>query len=327
MSNNRHAGLPQPPVVDLDLAAVRAFVAVTDERYFSEAAARLGISQQAISKRIAKLESDLGVRLFTRTRTGADLTDDGQAFLHQANALISIADQSVAMLHARRSTLRIDVLDTRLGTVDLMRAFYDNTPGVDVALVASNGLRSMRGALIAGSVDAAFARVFGELDEDLVATPAYLEPLHVLVDRDHPLASLSEVPMERLRGETVWMPGNEDGSEWEDYYRVLGETFGVRIDRTGPDFGWNYFVLEIVRDGRIGFAGSTLRLPWHPRSVQVPVVDPAPAYPCSLIYHRRNHHPVLRQLVDHVTSAFVPLHPTRQWVPEPDRLAFTRAGT
>jgi hypothetical protein len=51
----------------VDLDAVRTFVAAADAGQFQEAAAALSITQQAVSKRIAALEKDLDVRLFTRT--------------------------------------------------------------------------------------------------------------------------------------------------------------------------------------------------------------------------------------------------------------------
>ncbi len=49
---------------------MRTFVAVADTGQFSEAAASLSITQQAVSKRVAGLEKDLGVRLFARTARG-----------------------------------------------------------------------------------------------------------------------------------------------------------------------------------------------------------------------------------------------------------------
>ncbi|MFD0663537.1 LysR family transcriptional regulator [Thermocatellispora tengchongensis] len=173
-------------MADLDLGAVRAFLAVAEDGYFGEAAARLGISQQAVSKRIAKLEADLGVRLFSRSRNGAGLTRDGTAFLHHARALVGIADQALEAVRGRRRSLRLDVLDTRLWCVDLIRAFHQTAEDVDSELVTSNGLRTARGSLARGSVDAAFARVSGTLDDDIRQVPAYLEPVHVLAGRDHP---------------------------------------------------------------------------------------------------------------------------------------------
>ena len=51
----------------MDLDAVCTFVAAADAGQFQQAAAALSITQQAVSKRIATLEKDLDVRLFTRT--------------------------------------------------------------------------------------------------------------------------------------------------------------------------------------------------------------------------------------------------------------------
>lgn len=69
--------------MDLDLARVQAFVAVVDEAHFGRAAEALSISQQAVSKRVARLEAELGVRLLTRGANGVTLTAAGRRFLRR----------------------------------------------------------------------------------------------------------------------------------------------------------------------------------------------------------------------------------------------------
>ncbi|MFC7641687.1 LysR family transcriptional regulator [Streptosporangium lutulentum] len=63
--------------MDLDLAQVRAFVQAAGELHFGHAAEELSISQQALSKRIARLESTLGRRLLDRGGQGVRLTEAG----------------------------------------------------------------------------------------------------------------------------------------------------------------------------------------------------------------------------------------------------------
>ncbi len=63
-------------------------------RPFQEAAAALSITQQAVAKRIAALEKDLDVRLFTRTARGAQLTIDSQAFLPHARELLRAEERA-----------------------------------------------------------------------------------------------------------------------------------------------------------------------------------------------------------------------------------------
>ena len=59
-----------------------AFMAVGQERNFTKAAAKLGVSQSALSHTIRQLESRLAVRLLTRTTRKVSLTEAGERLLH-----------------------------------------------------------------------------------------------------------------------------------------------------------------------------------------------------------------------------------------------------
>ncbi len=74
--------------VDLDLRRLRYFVEVADQLSFVRAATRLFITQPALSRQIASLESDLGVTLFHRSRIGTTLTTEGEALLPNARSLL-----------------------------------------------------------------------------------------------------------------------------------------------------------------------------------------------------------------------------------------------
>lgn len=93
----------------MDLEAVRTFVAAADLGQFQGAADDLEVTQQAVSKRIAALEKELGVRLFTRTARGAQLTVDGQAFLPHARTLLHTAERAAAAVRPGQRPLRVDV--------------------------------------------------------------------------------------------------------------------------------------------------------------------------------------------------------------------------
>ncbi|MBB4908361.1 LysR family transcriptional regulator [Actinophytocola algeriensis] len=305
--------------MDLDLGTVRAFVAVADDRHFGAAADRLGLSQQAVSKRIAKLESGLGVTLLHRDRTGTALTDDGVAFLPHARALIAMAEAAVASLGGRDRPLRVDVLGTRLAPTELIRRFHDAHRDVEIDIVTSRGLRTGLSALANGTVDAAFARVTGVLDPRFAHIPAYAEPHRFLASRKHRLAGRRRVRLADLAGSVAWMPGNEPGSEWTDLYTEMRREFGLRISVDGPDFGLDHLIDALAAaPDRYMFTGEAMRVPWHPGVVQIPVVDPTPVYPWSMVWLRRNRHPALPRLIDHVTAGYEPFDPARQWLPVTD---------
>src|SRR5215470_16464584 len=121
--------------IGVDLDAVRTFVAVADAGQFSEAAADLSITQQGVSKRIAALERDLGVRLFTRTARGAQLTVDGQLFLPAARDLLQAEERAAASVRPGRQALRIDVIGRGLAPAALLRGFHRAYPETELDVV------------------------------------------------------------------------------------------------------------------------------------------------------------------------------------------------
>jgi DNA-binding transcriptional LysR family regulator len=68
----------------IDLNNIRYLVEVADSGSFSAAARVFGVPPSLVSRRIARLEEDLGARLFQRTTRSITLTDAGQAFLDHA---------------------------------------------------------------------------------------------------------------------------------------------------------------------------------------------------------------------------------------------------
>ncbi|MEU7141602.1 LysR family transcriptional regulator [Nocardia sp. NPDC046473] len=302
--------------MELDLGAVRAFVAIADLQHFGEAADQLGLTQQAISKRIAKLEAGLGATLFQRSRNGSGLTEDGATFLPHARALITLADQASESVRGRVRPLRVDVLETRLAATELIRDFHHAHAGVEVDIITSSGLRSGRSALVNGAIDVAFARVVGALDPSIEYLPAYLEPLHILIGRKHPLAGNRRIRLSELTDSVARMPGNEPESEWAQFYDDLAADFHLTIDTSGPDFGLDHLLDDIADSAdSFVFTGERLRAPWHPEVVQIPIVEPIPGYPHSMLWQPRNRHPVLPRLINYVAAGFQPYDPEIHWLP------------
>ncbi|MCK2239108.1 MULTISPECIES: LysR family transcriptional regulator [unclassified Crossiella] len=312
--------------MELDLGAVRAFVAIADEQHFGAAADQLGLTQQAVSKRIAKLEAGLGTALLHRGRTGTGLTEDGAAFLPPARALLALADQAVTAVRRRDRPLRVDVLGARLAPTELIREFHEANPDVEIDIVAAKGLRTGVSALLDGTVDVAFARIAGPLDPAIEHTPALLEPFHFLAGRKHRLATRRKVRPVELADSIAWMPGNEPGSEWADYYEAYRADFGLTIDPSGPSFGLEHMLDRLATDpDRFMFGSERMRVPWHPGIARIPVVHPIPLYPWSVLWRRSNRHPVLPRLIEHLSAGFRPFDPDRQWLPAAD-LRVLRGG-
>ena len=305
----------------MDLDAVRTFVTAADLGQFQEAAAELSITQQAVSKRVAALEKDLGVRLFTRTARGAQLTIDGQAFLPHARELLRVAQRADASVRPGRRALRVDVVNRRVVTAGLLQDFYRMHPEIELDVVTLDAdVEAAIAAVEAGTVDATFHGVPAQqrLPEAIKAARVIDEPHQLLVGPRHPLANARAVTPAQLAGHRIWMPGLDARGEVAVYYDELATAFGFTIDMLGPVFGNEALLDEIADSSDLStLVGEGSRYLW-PDSYdlrRIPIRDPTPVYPLSLIWRQDNPHPVLVKLRNYLDSRRPNPLDTNTWLP------------
>lgn len=192
----------------MDLEAVRTVVAIADTGRFQDAAAELSVTQQAVSKRVAALERELGVRLFVRDAGGTRPTVDGQAFLPHARELLRSAERAAASVRPGGHALRVDVVGRRLAPTDLLRGFRRARPGTALDVLTLRDADAAVDAVRTGSVDACVRAVDGRrLPDGVVCARVLDEVLQLLTGPAHPLAVADSVATGRLTGHRVWMPG------------------------------------------------------------------------------------------------------------------------
>ncbi len=304
----------------MDTEGVRSFVRAAELGQLQHAADELGVTQQAVSKRIAALERELGVRLFTRTARGVELTFDGQTFLPYARTIVAGVDRAVTALRPGPRALRIDVLGLRSSQAVVLHDYWRSHPEIDLDVVTLrvDDPRAAVAAVRAGEVDASFRTVLepATLPADVRMIRAFDSPLELLAGPRHPLATAPTVTPSQLRGHRIWVPGIAPGSEWADFYHQLARGFDLHVDSTGPHFGD-----EVLLDTLAGSAdaatlvGSRDRYLWpagHDLR-RIPIVNPALAYPLSLILPSTDPHPGLRAIIDHL-GGLAPI-PEPAWRP------------
>ncbi|WP_329170293.1 LysR family transcriptional regulator [Streptomyces decoyicus] len=306
----------------MDLDAVRTFVAVVDGGRFQEAAADLSITQQAVSKRIAALEKDLGVRLFTRGARGARLTIDGQAFLPHARDLLQSEERAAASVRPGSRALRIDVIGRRLAPAGLLRGFHRAHPETALDVVTLFDADAAIAAVRSGTIDASFRAVTlpaRQLPDGIEAARVHDEPVQLLTGPAHEFAAARAVTPAQLAGHRIWMPGIVAGTEWAAYYDDLAAAFGLTIEVTGPDFGTEP-LLDTIADSSVlaTFVGEQTRLVWpadHDLR-RIAVHDPTPVYPHSLIWRGDNPHPALTTLRTYLDPLRSGRCDAETWVPK-----------
>jgi DNA-binding transcriptional LysR family regulator len=308
----------------VDIEAVRTFAAAADAGQFQEAAVALTITQQAVSKRIAGLEHELGVRLFTRTARGVQLTVDGQAFLPHARELLRVAERADASVRPGRRALRVDVVNRRIAPAVLLQDFHRAWPEIEldvVTLAADVDVDGAIAAVEAGSVDATFHAVTvaaRRLPAAIRTARVIDEPHELLVGPRHALANASVVTPAGLAGHRIWMPGMAPGTEWSEYYAEFAAGFGLTIDVVGPVFGTEVLLAEIADSAELAtLVGEHTRYLW-PDSYdlrRIPVRGPAPVYPLSMIWRADNPHPALAKLRQYLRSRRTDAPEADVWVP------------
>lgn len=305
----------------MDLDAVRTFVAAADAGQFQEAADALSVTQQAVSKRIAALEKDLDVRLFTRTARGAQLTIDGQAFLPHARELLRIAERADASVRPGRRALRVDVVNRRVASAVLLQDFYRAHPEIELDVVTLDAdADAAIAAVEAGTIDATFHAVlpYRHLPETISTSQAVHEPHQLFVGPRHPLANTRAVTPAQLAGHRIWMPGVAARGEVAVYYDELAAAFGLTIDMVGPVFGNEAMLDEIADSSDLAtLIGERSRYLW-PDSYdlrRIPIRNPTLIYPLSLIWRDDNPHPALGKFRDYLGSRRTDAPGTNVWLP------------
>ncbi|MGU3433948.1 LysR family transcriptional regulator [Actinomycetes bacterium M1A6_2h] len=303
----------------MDTEAVRSFVIAADAGQLQHAAAELGVTQQAVSKRIASLERQLDTRLFHRTARGVELTLDGQALLPHARSIVATADRAVAAINPDSRALRIDVLGLRTAQAVVLHEYWRAHAGLslDVVTLRVNDPHAAATAVAAGDIDATFRTVTNSatLPRDLHMTHVLDSPTQLLVGPRHPLAGAKTLTPQQLKGHRIWVPGIAPRSEWHRFYEELAAEFGLRIDAAGPHFGDEVLLDTLAESVETAtLIGSRDRYIWPTAHDlrRIPIIKPHLVYPISLI-HRAPPHRELAAVIEHFTAIDAAAEPS--WRP------------
>ena len=196
----------------MEFRHLNTFRAVAAELSFTQAAARLGYVQSAVTSHIKALEDELGVRLFDRLGRRIMLTHAGSQLLGYADKILQLANEATAMIsEAGEPTGPVIVSAPEMLCAyrlpPVIRELHRQHPGIQLLFRANpTGAldSSLRHALANGDIDAAIV-----LDENLASTDSlsveYLtsEPLVVVAAPQHPLAHAPAIGPADLDGVPV----------------------------------------------------------------------------------------------------------------------------
>src|SRR5271154_65843 len=221
--------------MDVDTRLLRYFAAVAQEGNLTRAAERLFVSQPALTKQIKQLESQLGVRLFSRSRAGMTLTAAGQALADQVPAVLggwdrALRETKVAASRAAR-VLRVGSLAgaANEATQEIVAAFGRRRPGWRLEMRAASWLDPTAG-LAQGDADAALLRLPFPGQDTLRVEVLFTEARWVALRDGPPLAARGAIACRDL-GDEPFVAAPAETGWWRDWWLAAGEREGhpVRI--------------------------------------------------------------------------------------------------
>jgi LysR family transcriptional regulator, hydrogen peroxide-inducible genes activator len=212
----------------MTLTELRYIVALHQTGHFGKAADRCHVSQPTLSIAIKKLEDELEVAIFERSRNqvhatplGLKIIEQAQAVLEQAHHIRELADQGKDPLGSRLSVGAIFTVGPYLFPyfVPELRKLAPNMP----LYIEESYTAVLREKLRASELDVIIiALPFTE--PDVVTQSLYEEPFVVVMPGDHPLAKEKVIPARALEKETVLLLG--EGHCFRD--QVLAACPGLR---------------------------------------------------------------------------------------------------
>ncbi len=312
--------------MELDLTQVRAFVEVAERRHFGRAAARLFLTQQALSKRIQRLEQALGEPLLVRGTRGVELTEAGQRFLPHAHALLAAADAAAKAARPTSWPLRLDVWGHVQAPLRMVRRLLNETPELAIELSMRRSLAAALEVLGRGELDACFGRVH-DLDRPwpggLAHRPILLERLAVAVSAEHPLADAPLLHPADLHGTGMWLPAGGSPSELLGAYRRVADHFGIPLDTSGHNLGLEHAIDQLRHHPhRVILFGADWPIPDR-AGIRLLPLNPTPCYLWSLVWREGDRHSLLgllrqRAIETGRTEGWLAYDAERDWLPDPD---------
>lgn len=194
----------------MDIRQLRYFAAVAREGSISRAAARLGIAQPAVSRRLADLEAEAGVPLLLRHGRGVQLTEAGTALLGRAESITAELAEAERELAARRSApggmVAVGMTHAMAAMLGprLIRAFRLRHPDVLVRVMEGFGVY-LREQLTRGAIHAALM-YDPPRSKDFRVEPVARQDMHLVGRADAAPLRGATIPFSALAGLPFVLP-------------------------------------------------------------------------------------------------------------------------
>jgi hypothetical protein len=192
----------------------------------------------------------------------------------------------------------------------LVREIVERHDAVQVEVSMRRSTAGALDALQRGEIDAAFGNV-DDVDRPVPPSVARrrvsYERIHAIASVDHPLARVPEVSHADLARHVMWWPTDDAAPERRRWVTRFARRHRIVLEVHGGDLGAEHLVHDLVGNpDRLSLYGADWPLPAGAPVRLVPIVDPIPLYPWSLLWLPANTHPMLPDLLAGAPPVAVP---------------------
>lgn len=289
----------------IDLNLLPVFIAVAEERNFTTAAARLGVTRSAVSQGIRRLEDAFGTMLVMRTTRSVNLTEAGEQLrtsLSLPLSSIEAAFEEIASDSTPRGLLRIAVtsIAEEFLSGPLIASFAAGNPAVTIDIVVTDEEFD----IVAAGYDAG-VRLGDVIEKDMIAVPLTEKQREMVVASPSYLTANSAPlhPRELVYHQCIgWRPSPDVAPyRWE--FEENGRAFDVAVEPRITTNDLRLMLRLALAGGGITFAPEETFRPYIENGQLVSMLDDfLPHFPGFYLYfpQRRNIAPKLRALIEHV---------------------------
>lgn len=182
----------------MEISELKAFVAVYESGSFSAAARQIHLSQPAISKRIALLESRIKQPLFDRVGHKINLTEAGERLLPHAHTILNALNNGLhdvsRVIDKPSGVLRI-ATSYHIGLhhlPDSLKSYYNDYPDVELDIHFMNSEDAIS-AIESGDIELAIITLPLTLPAHLQGTTLWHDPMSIFCACDHPLTTSKDI--------------------------------------------------------------------------------------------------------------------------------------
>jgi len=296
----------------INVGWLRTFLSVADHGHLGHAAESLQTDQSTVSRKIARLETEVGVPLFERVGRSIRLTPAGDRFVPRAERLIhdvkEAIDDAREAVSAETGEVRVGFLHT-VGArwlPERLATFLNVHPGVRFSLAEGTASEVIDG-LVHGDFDIGILGPPPARGGDLEIVELFRERISVVVPASHRLATSTSCTLRDIADEPLVLPRSRSGLRKIVDDAFAREGLSVRVAYEGDDFT----IVQGLVEAGLGITLLPMPLPMPSNNIIVIPLDPPIARTMALCWdQRRILPPAATMFVQQLLPRATPAAPT-----------------